>query len=193
MMPALPEGEPPAATISGVTLERVLDEPGPTLLGLPTRHYVYRLRYDLLRAGDAGAPVAVRHEERHEFHATPWGATLPSPRTWRAWRVAEDAGLGAERRELRDAIDSLHEHGLMLRHAIERRMGAGEPEATPTERITREVTSLSVQKIEARVFVKPEGFTPAEFLAPVPEDGAEPTPADPGGAPAPGGAMAGGG
>lgn len=179
MVPAAAGEAPARPTIAGIALDKELDEAGPEILGLPTRHFVYRLRYELRNpAAGAKAPV-LRHEERHEFYATPWTATLQSPAVWRGWRAAEDAGVGAERRDLREALNSLYDNGLFLKHVIER--PAGGEQLGGGERVTREVTALSRQEIGAIVFVKPAGYSASEVLAPAPEDAPDAAPGDPGG------------
>ena len=117
--------------------------------------------------------------------AVPWSAALTPPATWRTWRVSEDAGVGAERRDVREAIDSLHARGFILRHTIERQVtGATAGEGIAMERVSREVTALSRQEIDARVFARPEGFAPAEYFAPAPDDAADdPAPEERGSAP----------
>ncbi len=166
---------PQRLVVSNVSLEQQFEGAGPALLGLPTRHYVYRLRYQLQRPGAGSSePARVRHDELHDFFATPWPEDLQIPAIWRNWRAAEDAGVGPERRELRDAVDELQERGFFLKQTIERRAsGAAAGEGAAIERVSREVTALSRQDMRAEVFLKPEGFSPAEFLAPVPDDAAE--------------------
>ena len=60
---------------------------------------------------------------------------------------------------MREAIDQLYEHGLVLRQIIERN----------GERVVREVTALSRERIAPEVFQKPTGFSQTEILAPRPE------------------------
>jgi hypothetical protein len=161
-----PVAEPPetrggTATVQ-VTLERQLDEPGPPILGLPTRHYVYRLGFQQ-GAVPSGATqrIVMRSEERHEFWATPVPQGERSPKAWQELRAVEDAGWGSPWRETREAMAAMHEHGLMLRQIVERRG----PEQV---RVIREVTALSRQSISPETFRKPVGFTQSEFLAPAP-------------------------
>ena len=172
------DAQAPDAQVSGVTLERQLDEPGPPILGLPTRHFVYRLRYqeESSRAGQAGTAVTGL-EERHEIWATPLPQGEPAPGAWQALRVVEDAGRGSARREVREAMDQLYEYGLVLRQIIERR-GPGSPPGggSDNERVVREVTALSRESIPPEVFQKPTGFSQTEYLAPSPGDGADSSP-----------------
>jgi hypothetical protein len=172
--PADRAAEAEGALVTGVTLDTLYEADGPKLLGLPTRHAVHRLRYELRLPG-AAAPE--QHEERHETWATrlPWLDGVPPG--WRAWRVAEDAGAAAERRELREALDALHEHGLVLRHLVERRTVADD---ALTERVSREVTSVAEELLPPETFQRPAGYALSEFLAPpagAPE-AQEPAPAD---------------
>jgi hypothetical protein len=166
--------EPAGIRVSDVTLELQFDEAGPQMLGLPTRHYIYRLRYEEHGStADGPGATVLRREERHEFWATPWPGELPA--TWRAWRVAEDAGAAAERREVREVIDAMHGHGLMLRQLIERRDASAAPvETAASERVSREVTAFAREEIAAEVFQRPSGFSQSEFLAPLADDMAPP-------------------
>jgi hypothetical protein len=145
---------------------------------------VHRVRY-FVQAPGAAPGTVVRHEERHET----WSATTPALQTvppgWRAWRVAEDAGAAGERRELRDALDALQDRGLVLRHLVERRVGA-DAAAAPVERVSREVTAVAEAQVTPDTFQRPAGYEVTEFLAPPP--GAPET--EP---PAPDGAGSGGG
>lgn len=184
MVPASDAAEPQAVEVGGVSLEQLYEGPGRALLGLDTRHYIFRLRYDVLSPGDAGAPGVVHHEEHHEFFAAPWTSVLQPPAVWRKWRIAEDAGLGADRREVREAMETLHQHGFMLLHQIERRVTGPTPNAADNEHVSREVTALSRETVDAGVFRRPDGLAPAEVLAPTPEFPEDAAPAEP-----PGGAQ----
>ncbi len=160
---------------SDVRLELQMDERGPTLLGLPTWHYVYLLSYRELAPGESSS-AAVITEERHEF----WAAALPEEEAalsaWRELRVAEDGGAGFARREIREAVAQMYERGFFLRHVIERRdrEPAGATETVERERIAREVTAVSREDIAAAVFEKPAGFSQTEFLVPGPDEAAGP-------------------
>lgn len=170
----------PAIQVTDVALERQLEEPGPALLGLPTRHYVYRLRYrEEKPPQDSRKAVTVNHEERHEFWATAWPAGGEGLGTWRAWRVAEDAGAAAERREVRDAVDELYEHGFFLRQVIERRESTGTAPAAgaPVAKLSREVTAIRQESIPGTAFERPAGFSLSEYLAPSADDADDSSPA----------------
>jgi hypothetical protein len=187
MVPAGNDAEPLQAEVSGVALELLYQGPGHSVLGLDTRHFIYRLRYQVLAPADAGPPGAIVREERHDFLATPWTEDLQPEPGWRAWRVAEDGGTGTALREVREAIEQMHRHGFMLVHTIERQISGTGPGSGPAlEHVSREVTGLSRRRIGADAFAMPVGLTPAEILAPASEypPGAEEA-GDPGGAPAP--------
>ncbi len=175
MMPAgAAPGEPPApARILAVTLETLFDDAGTPILGLPTRHLVYRLRY---QEGDGPPDAGVRWEERHEVWITPWTPGEALPAAWQKLRLAEDSGLGVERVEIRDALEQIYQRGIVLRQLIERRAtGGGAPAAgqVALERVSREVTSFSRQDLPADTFEQPAGYARTEFLAPAPGDAAE--------------------
>lgn len=161
-----PVGRPPGtgrveAPVRAVSLVRELDEAGPQMLGLPTRHYVYVLHY---QQPDAG-------QERHEFWATDALPADPGLAVWRERRVNEDAGTGAERALVQDVIGEMHAHGLFLRHVIERRTArqAGVA-AGPDERIVREITRIDVQDVPPDTFRRPAGLSDTEFLVPAPDE-----------------------
>jgi hypothetical protein len=163
-------GPAPSRQFSAVVIERLSEEAGPPMFGLPTRHFVYLLSYQ--EDEPEGEPQgAARSEERHEF----WAAGLPGEETslaaWRDLRVAEDAGIGAARRDIREAMASMYEHGLFLRHVIERleRSGAAE-QAVRGERTVREVTALNREPVPAELFARPTGYALTEFLAPGPDE-----------------------
>jgi hypothetical protein len=111
-------------------------------------------------------------EERHELWATPLPQGEQAPAAWLALREAEDAGRGPARRELREVIDELYQHGLVLRQIIERRTpgGAGAAAGPDAGRVVREVTALSSEKLPAETFRKPKGFSQTEFLTPRAEE-----------------------
>jgi hypothetical protein len=177
---AAPPGRPAPRHFSAISLERQSDERGPVLLGLPTWHYVYLLRY---QEDAPGGGVAARYDERHEF----WAAALPAEESslaaWRELRLAEDGGAGTARREIRDALAPMYEQGLFLKHIIERRDASftGTVEVVEKERIVREVMEVSREEIDNAVFEKPAGFSQTEFLAPGPDEatGPAPPPRDP--------------
>jgi hypothetical protein len=151
----------PAGASAGmrVTVDLQLDEPGPPLLGLATRHYVYRLAYE--QTSDGSARSLTRPEERHEVWATPVPPGERPPEAWQMLRAADDAGRGPVWREAREAIGQIQRHGLVLRQIIERR-------GPEKERVVREITALSRGSISPELFRKPAGFSQSEFLAPPP-------------------------
>lgn len=157
-----PAGAGPAETaVRAVSLVRELDETGPQMLGLPTRHYIYVLHYQQPAAG----------HERHEFWATDALPADPGLAVWRERRVNEDAGTGAERALVQDVIGELHGHGLFLRHIVERRtMRPAGVAAGPDERIVREITRIDVQDVPPETFRRPAGLSDTEFLVPAPDE-----------------------
>jgi hypothetical protein len=172
MRPVTQSPREPGRLAATVAIEVEVDEPGPPMLGLPTRHYVYRLRIRAEAPEDAGGALETRAEERHEF----WAAAVPEgeeqPVAWQALRAADDAGRSAAPRETRAALEAVYRHGLVLRQIVERH-GPGaplQPGGPDTERIGREVTELSRENIPSEMFKKPAGLIPTEILAPVPEE-----------------------
>jgi hypothetical protein len=170
-------GDAAVVTLSDVSLDAALDEAGPKILGLPTRHYVYRLRYQERTPPAAAAPEGIRQwEERHEFWATPWPDGAAVAATWRRLRVADDAGIGWAAPEMRAAIERMQDRGLMLRQIIVREKFGGPGGAVATrERVDREVAEIERRELAATDFKVPSGYAHAEFLAPAPD---EPAPND---------------
>ncbi len=165
-------GDAAVQTIAEVSLLQDLDEAGPVVHGLATRHYVYRLRYLEHTPPAAAAPEGSRQwEERHEFWAAPWpgGANLAT--TWLRLRVSEDAGIGWAAPDMRAAVERMQAHGLMLRQIIQRERQGG-PGGTPPERerVDREVVELAQRDLAAAEFAIPAGYAHAEFLAPAPDE-----------------------
>ena len=154
--------------ITGVALDVLFEDAAGPLLGGPTRHAVYRLRYTERAPAADDVPARItRWEERHEVWVTPWpdGSSLSG---WLAFRVAEDTGPGPDRQEIREALAQIHGEGLVLRHVIERLAAVGEDEPSLLERKRREVTSLARPDVAAEVFERPPGYVLNEFLAPQP-------------------------
>ena len=174
MTPVVPAEMQPVAEPSGdhapgtvtATVEPQLDEPGPPILGLPTRHYLYRLRIQEQAAAGSAVSTVARSEERHEF----WATSLPEgeqpPVAWQALRVVDDAGRSSAPREARQAIEQMYQHGLVLRQIVEWHG----PGASDSEKVVREVTELSRDSIPSDTFQKPAGLTQTEDLAPRSEE-----------------------
>lgn len=148
-----------------VVVDRKLEEPGPPMLGLPTRHYLYSVEFQEVPAHSAFGQAAVtRQAERHELWVTPLPKGESLPEAWQALRAAGDAAeSGAPPREAREVIEGLYQRGLVLREIVER------PGPEP-EKIVREVTALSRETLSPDIFRRPAGYTPTEFLAPGPSD-----------------------
>ncbi len=164
-------GDTPVVTISDISLVSVADEAGPKLLGLPTRRYVYHLRY-LEHTPPATAMEGVyQWEERHEFWATPWPGGADLGTTWRRLRIVDDAGRGRAAPEMRAALERMQQHGLMLRQIILReKLGGPGGTALERERVDREVVEIAHRDLSAVELELPSGYARAEFLAPAPDE-----------------------
>lgn len=165
-------GDAAVLTIADVSLLPDVDEPGPVVLGLPTRHYVYRLRYLEHTPPAAAAPEGSRQwEERHEFWATPWPGGAQLAATWLRLRISEDAGIGWAAPEMRAAVERMQAHGLMLRQIIQRERQPGPGNTSlERERVDRTVVELAERDLAPAEFRMPEGYGHAEFLAPAPDE-----------------------
>lgn len=172
-----PSGTPVPTAIAAVSLQQQFDGPGPDILGYPTRHLVFRLHYVEHPGTTAeGTAESTRWDERHEIWLVPWEEGEVVPVAWQKFRIMEDAGSGADRQEIQDAMARIYEHGLVIRQTIERRFESGgapddssaeeSGQGAGVERIVRDVTSFSRQDLSADVFEKPAGYRQAEFLAP---------------------------
>jgi hypothetical protein len=195
-MEAIGEKDQPAAgkrteartsmEVMDVRLEQHLDEPGPTMLGYPTRHYRYELTYNEKQhmTGTPG-PADTRVREQHEFWATAALKDEPALPAIRAYRLAAPE-RGPGQPELREANTRLHAHGFFLKHILERTVASdinipigGVPanaaiNDSSRERITVEVTELRHATLPLAGFELPEGYAETEFFAPAGTP--EPTP-----------------
>lgn len=164
--------------IAGLKLDKTLDEPGPEMLGFPTRHYRYELSYTE-KQHMKGMPGSfdTKIEERHEFWATQALNDEPAIAAIQADRT-EFSGDDAPDRVVDEAGARMAAHGFFLRHMIERKSESGMSEAggmmrmmpgmseSSGERISAEVTELKRLAIAAAEFAVPKGYAETEFFAP---------------------------
>jgi len=167
-----------AAGPQNVVLAKKVDEAGPVMLGLATRHIVYEVNYHQ-PAPVPNAPVYDVHE-KYELWATAAfdarSAAIPALR--RAGRLSRiSSGGGPEPKEVTDAIAS---HGFVLKqnYAKESKMtlgslamagpmmlmtrGAGSPHTTSS--LT--VTEIRDANLQAERFVLPQGYAEVEMMNP---------------------------
>ncbi|HUJ44339.1 MAG TPA: hypothetical protein VLW52_12115 [Opitutaceae bacterium] len=110
-------------TVENYKLEKVVDEAGPTTFGLPTRHYQYRVSYQVVMRVK-GSPMAMTttREEVHEF----WSTTALGE----VAKVPDFGGTGASTGE--EAADKAMEaervmaaHGMMLKSVVSSKNSQG--------------------------------------------------------------------
>jgi hypothetical protein len=163
--------------VADVKLEQQLDEPGPAMLGFPTRHYRYELSYTKRQSiDDMPGTLNTTIRETHEFWATDALNDDPAIAAIRAEPHADAAKDNAQP-EVEDAGTRMYAHGLFLKHILERTAtsdtgGATGPQTTPgvnepsRQVITREVTELHRVPLAAAEFERPKGYTEIEFFTP---------------------------
>ena len=157
-----------------IKLEQKLNESGPDMLGLPTKHYRYTLSYTEKQTDPCmRSPISTKTEEQHEFWATDALSGDAAIAAWQKELTAEDADesdAAVQREENRQ-----YAHGFILKHIINTRittsmpgmmipgMGGGGAE---TERTLREILEYSSESIPASVFELPKGYKETEFFSP---------------------------
>jgi hypothetical protein len=166
------------AEVVDARLEQKLDETGPVMLGLPTRHYRYEVSYTE-KQDMTGMPGSLntKVEEQHEFWAT---EALEDQPAIRELGPVDPAGVGLAdvMPEVEELEARMHAHGLFLKHLVSRktstgvggggglmRMMPGMSESS-AERISTEVTELKRATFTPAEFELPKGYEEIEFFAP---------------------------
>jgi hypothetical protein len=148
-------GEPSA--FADFRAEKTLDEPGPMIANVSTRHFRFMIAYD---ASVSGAGAARRlHMERVEDI---WAAPDLSDPALAIWLTARARRTGSEKLdgELTEAMAVVR--GVPLKRVtVEKVELEGRPPQTTTT--TVEVTQLTQEKIAASMFVEP---FPCKILKP---------------------------
>lgn len=156
-----------------VKLEQKLDEAGPTMLGLPTRHYRYVLSYtEKQSAPGMRSPISTKTEEQHEFWATDALAGEAAIAAWQKDQMAEDAGESDA--AVQQEENRMYAHGFILKHIITAKIKMSMPGmmmpgmggGSETERSNREILELRRETIPASVFELPKGYAETELFSP---------------------------
>lgn len=161
-------------SLENFKFEKLTDEAGPTLFGLPTRHYRYRLSYqDVMHI--KGAPMAMTsgHEEVHEF----WSTTALGD----VAKVPDFGGSGGGMSTGVESADKTMEarrematHGMMLKSLVTTKtsqggMGMVNPFAAlaknPVHTATREIVAFDHIDPPHDVFEVPKDFQETDLMS----------------------------
>ena len=102
-------------SVENFKLEKLLDEPGPTMFGYPTRHYRYTISYqDVMVYAQHPKPIKTTIEESDEFWSTnALGNVDDMAQAFSGQPSGPSAGEGADK--VREARMAMAKHGLMLK------------------------------------------------------------------------------
>ena len=160
--------------MADIKLEQKLDESGPTMLGMPTRHYRYTLSYsEKQHAPGLKSPMTTKVEEQHEFWATNALTDEAAMIAWQKDRLMESGD--ASDAAVQQAANRIYSHGFILKHVINTKSSVSMPGmgmmmgmggGTDTDRTTREITDFRRESVPASVFELPKGYTETEFFSP---------------------------
>jgi hypothetical protein len=139
---------------SNPNIEKLLDEPGPKLLGYPTRHYKFRTSYtiDMMIMK---TPI-VQNEEV-------WVAESFNDAALKAWSKAMMPNMGGDFQKLVDAMVGRYK-GLPLKSVLTQTSQAGGKAQTSTT--TTLITGIKEGTIPAATFELPSGFEKQEMSMP---------------------------
>lgn len=150
-------------------VEKVLDEAGPALLGLPTRHYRYRISYTMkMKVLGMGNETSVVSEEDI------WATDQLRDPALSIWLRADSPRTGNE--QLDKLIDSSRGRiaGFPLKTVIVSTTTNKKNKQTTT-RTTMEVTELDTKvNVPGSSFEIPAGYEKTEMVLPMPGQGVQP-------------------
>jgi hypothetical protein len=143
-------GSPRSTTYEALRVEKLLDEPGPELVGSPTRHYRFVASYET-RTGGAGASGTSRTEVVEDIWTDP---ALSEP-ALEIWLTKGRPSVGADELERRITRAMAEVRGVPLKRITSLKVtpGGGGHERSVTT--TLEVTSLARENVPASTFAEP--------------------------------------
>ncbi len=151
---------------------KVLDEAGPTIVGLPTRHYRYSISYKEVRR-PPGAPMTMTTdiEEVNEFWASK-EFEMATPEGWQDPTSGGGMPSGQPNLQLQEAERQMAEHGFVLKRVVTHKASMGGMMAVmamgmgrSAQKSSMEITSLNRNAtFPAATFDLPKGFTEVDMM-----------------------------
>ena len=149
-----------------------IDEAGPTIVGLPTRHYRYSISYKEIRQ-PPGAPMkmTMNVEEVNEFWASK-EFEMSTPKGWKDPTAGAGDTSGQSNLQLQEAERQMAEHGFVLKRVVTRKANMGGMMAVmamgrggDANKNSMEVTALNRNAtFPAGTFDLPKGFTEVDLV-----------------------------
>jgi len=149
-----------------------IDEAGPTIVGLPTRHYRYSISYKEIRQ-PPGAPMkmTMNVEEVNEFWASK-EFEMSTPKGWKDPTAGAGDTSGQSNLQLQEAERQMAEHGFVLKRVVTRKANMGGMMAVmamgrggDASMNSMEVTALNRNAtFPAGTFDLPKGFTEVDLV-----------------------------
>jgi hypothetical protein len=167
-----PGGDAMKAEYEDFKAVKELDEAGPTIVGLPTRHYQYSISYKEIRQ-PPGAPMkmTMNIEEVNEFWASR-EFEMTTPDGWQDPTTGAGASSGQSNIQLQEAERQMAEHGFVLRRVVTRKSSMGGMMAVmamgsggDAHKSSMEVTALNRNaNFPPGTFDLPKGFTEVDMM-----------------------------
>lgn len=167
-----PDGDQMKAEYQDFKAIKELDEAGPTIVGLPTRHYRYSISYKEIRQ-PPGAPMkmTMNIEEVNEFWASK-EFEMATPDGMKDTTTGGGAASDQSNIQLQEAERQMAEHGFVLKREVTRKSSMGGMMAVmamgrggDAEKNSMEVTSLSRNAtFPPGTFDLPKGFTEVDMM-----------------------------
>lgn len=150
-----------------------IDEAGPTIVGLPTRHYRYSISYQEIRQ-PPGAPMkmTMNIEEVNEFWASKEFGDLATPKGWKDPTAGAGDISGQSNTQLQEVEHQMAEHGFVLKRVVTREASMGGMMAAMAmgrgggaNKSSMEVTALNRNAtFPTGTFDLPKGFTEVDLV-----------------------------
>jgi hypothetical protein len=167
-----PGGDAMKAEYEDFKAVKELDEAGPIIVGLPTRHYQYSISYKEIRQ-PPGSPMkmTMNIEEVNEFWASrEFGMT--SPDGWQDPTQGGGESSSQSNIQLQEAERQMAEHGFVLRRVVTRKTSMGGMIAAMTmgrggdaDKRSMEITALNRNaNFPPGTFDLPRGFTEVDMM-----------------------------
>jgi len=173
------QGMDAQSTLSGFDFKTLVDEAGPAMAGMPTRHYKFHLSYQTTRKLGPGVSQNMGVERTEEF----WAATgLPGGGVSEAIAAAS-AGMADSFAEVQSAEKTMAEKGLRLKSISTSKttgglggaygtmmnigtFGAASHAGGRETKRTSEVLELHQGAVAASMFDLPKGYTETSMMGP---------------------------